>query len=138
MTKRNTKNICDFLASKKVDKLKLNHTYNVDEIIKALKFTTTEIYNEFRNYYVKPKEPTKPFVLFYNNFIENLSEQDKTLEPDKLSTKIDNIWKNMTIEEKEVYQNKYDIEMNYYNEKKRIYNEFDVSNRKIILKITNT
>ena len=65
MTKRNTNNICKFLASQKVDKLKLNHTYTVEEILKILKFTTTEIYSEFTNYYIKPKEPTKPFLLFY-------------------------------------------------------------------------
>ena len=138
MTKRNTNNICKFLASQKVDKLKLNHTYTVDEILKILKFTTTEIYSEFRNYYVKPKEPTKPFLLFYNSYMDNLSESDKTLEQDELSNKIDDVWKNMSLECKEIYQNKYDIEMNYYNEKKRIWDTFDITNRKIILKITNT
>ena len=60
MTKRNTNNICDFLASKKVDKLKLNHTYTIDEIKKALKFTKTEIYNELNPDGPQPEPQPEP------------------------------------------------------------------------------
>lgn len=144
MNKRSVEQICQFMIEKRFENIKPNYSYSIEELSNLLNINYDSFKELFDKYYYKPKPPKSAYLIFFkenrNIIIKNNLEETKDMttqeKNDYVTSKIDELWSQLNMNDKQEYFDKADNLKKIYKNRLKIWNEYKLSKREIIYNIS--